>query len=154
MSEAENHGQQDRVYPCPECKSPLQRREGKRGAFWGCSNFPRCRATLNDEAGKPANAADEKYRCPLCTRRLIRAEKDKGDYWFCSGFDKGCKITLKDRDGVPETVFRCRECGSLLVKREGKHGVFWGCSHYPECTSTYRDKDNRPDFDFLTAKRS
>lgn len=30
---------------CPRCKSPLILRNGKRGQFWGCSNYPKCRFT-------------------------------------------------------------------------------------------------------------
>lgn len=152
-SEAKD-GASGKTYPCPECHKPMQRRSGKRGPFWGCSDFPRCRATLHDLDGKPSAEADERFRCPICTRPMIRADRDKGDYWFCSGYSKGCRTRLADQDGKPEAAYRCRDCGSLLVKREGKHGEFWGCSKYPECTASYRNKDNRPDFDFFTAKRS
>jgi hypothetical protein len=31
--------------PCPICQAPMQRRSGARGAFWGCSRFPKCRGT-------------------------------------------------------------------------------------------------------------
>ncbi len=32
---------------CPQCGKPLVRRTGKRGAFVGCSGFPKCRFTKN-----------------------------------------------------------------------------------------------------------
>ena len=39
---------------CPRCGlGILQKRHGKNGDFWGCSNYPRCRMTCNDKAGKP-----------------------------------------------------------------------------------------------------
>lgn len=39
---------------CPRCKKGiLTKRNGKNGAFWGCSAFPRCRMTCNDKDGKP-----------------------------------------------------------------------------------------------------
>lgn len=39
---------------CPRCGiGVLQKRHGKNGDFWGCSNYPRCRLTCNDKAGKP-----------------------------------------------------------------------------------------------------
>lgn len=146
----------DKQYACPECKKPMRRIQGKMGPFWGCTGFPQCKHSLNDVDGKPSQDIDEQYRCPVCTRRLVRADKEKGDYWYCSGFSKGCKVTLADCDGVPQARFRCRCCGHLLVKRERKsdHSEFWGCSEYPDCTQTYPDKDNRPDFDFFTSKRS
>jgi len=30
---------------CPRCGGTLVRRNGKSGAFWGCSNYPKCRFT-------------------------------------------------------------------------------------------------------------
>ena len=30
---------------CPYCGAELVRRDGKYGAFWGCSNYPRCKFT-------------------------------------------------------------------------------------------------------------
>lgn len=39
---------------CPRCKKGmLERRDGKHGAFWGCTNFPKCRMTAPDADGKP-----------------------------------------------------------------------------------------------------
>jgi len=134
----------------------MRRIEGKMGPFWGCTGYPVCKATLNDVAGKPSHEVDTHYRCPICTRKLVRADKEKGDYWFCSGFSKGCKVTLSDQNGVPESAYRCKSCGQLLVKREHKvtRAVFWGCSTFPDCKSTFPDKNDRPDFDFLTTKNS
>ena len=31
----------------------LQKRHGKNGDFWGCSNYPRCRMSCDDKEGKP-----------------------------------------------------------------------------------------------------
>jgi hypothetical protein len=30
---------------CPRCGSPMRRRSGRYGAFWGCSRYPSCRGT-------------------------------------------------------------------------------------------------------------
>lgn len=32
---------------CPHCGSKMLKRSGKRGQFWGCSQFPRCKGTRN-----------------------------------------------------------------------------------------------------------
>lgn len=32
---------------CPKCGSPMVKRTGPRGEFWGCSTFPRCQGTRN-----------------------------------------------------------------------------------------------------------
>jgi hypothetical protein len=34
---------------CPKCGSPLKKRNGKYGSFLGCSNYPRCRFTIDIE---------------------------------------------------------------------------------------------------------
>ena len=41
-------------YPCPRCRRGiLVRRHGKKGDFWGCTNYPRCRMSCDDKDGKP-----------------------------------------------------------------------------------------------------
>lgn len=32
---------------CPRCGSPMRRRPGRYGQFWGCSQYPRCKGTRN-----------------------------------------------------------------------------------------------------------
>ena len=42
-------------YLCPHCREgTLQRIRGSNGLFWGCSNYPHCTATYDDERGEPA----------------------------------------------------------------------------------------------------
>ena len=38
---------------CPRCGAPMFLRNGKNGQFWGCSNYPECKMTANDNNGKP-----------------------------------------------------------------------------------------------------
>lgn len=41
-------------YLCPKCREgSLRHIKGKNGAFWGCSNYPRCTATFDDSKGMP-----------------------------------------------------------------------------------------------------
>ncbi|MDO5537790.1 MAG: DNA topoisomerase, partial [Desulfovibrionaceae bacterium] len=44
-------GEEEAVPSCPRCGRPMKLRKGPRGEFWGCSNFPRCRGTLQYEEG-------------------------------------------------------------------------------------------------------
>ncbi len=32
---------------CPKCGSPMVKRTGSRGEFWGCSTYPKCKGTRN-----------------------------------------------------------------------------------------------------------
>ena len=39
---------------CPRCKEgKLRRLQGRNGTFWGCTNYPHCTATYDDDGGKP-----------------------------------------------------------------------------------------------------
>ncbi|MGQ4004784.1 DNA topoisomerase III [Francisellaceae bacterium CB52] len=38
---------------CPDCGSELKQRDGKKGKWWGCSNYPTCKTTLSDLKGQP-----------------------------------------------------------------------------------------------------
>ena len=38
---------------CPNCGKVMVRRKGKKGFFWGCSNYPECKTTAQDNGGKP-----------------------------------------------------------------------------------------------------
>lgn len=41
-------------YLCPRCREGhLRQIRGKNGTFWGCTNYPRCTATFDDEKNKP-----------------------------------------------------------------------------------------------------
>ncbi|MBL7561420.1 topoisomerase DNA-binding C4 zinc finger domain-containing protein [Legionella sp. 30fs61] len=40
-------------FSCPECQNTLYRREGKKGFWWGCSGFPKCKTTFLDNKGAP-----------------------------------------------------------------------------------------------------
>jgi hypothetical protein len=41
-----------REHHCPRCESPMIWREGDFTSFWGCSNYPRCRATLKHSGAR------------------------------------------------------------------------------------------------------
>jgi hypothetical protein len=45
--QAYHHQQAERSSVCPRCGSNLVLRHGQYGSFYGCSNYPRCRYTLN-----------------------------------------------------------------------------------------------------------
>lgn len=40
-------------YKCLECNSPLIKRKGQYGYFWGCSDYPNCKTKYKDNNGEP-----------------------------------------------------------------------------------------------------
>ena len=44
----------DKTWLCPHCREGhLRRIHGRNGYFWGCSNYPRCTMTYDDQHGAP-----------------------------------------------------------------------------------------------------
>lgn len=41
----EAYGRALQVPRCPECRRPMTERKGRRGAFLGCTGYPKCQAT-------------------------------------------------------------------------------------------------------------
>ncbi len=86
---------------CRRCDSgSLVPRQGRFGAFFGCSNFPRC------------NHAEK--GCQTCGQPMQR----QGRFKVC--LDQACG----------QRVPLCPECGAEMTLRQGPRGEFWGCRNY------------------------
>lgn len=47
-------GRTENMYLCPHCREGnLRKIRGRNGAFWGCTNYPRCTATFDDSKDGP-----------------------------------------------------------------------------------------------------
>jgi four helix bundle suffix protein len=46
MSEARKQARHEPDAPtCPDCSSPMKHRQSAKGPFWGCAQYPKCKAT-------------------------------------------------------------------------------------------------------------
>ena len=88
---------------CPACGvGILERRSGRKGDFYGCSNFPYC----------DSSAAS----CPRCDGAPLI---NNGQRHRCANPD--CAFEAKT----------CPACGVGYLKlNRGPYGAFWGCSNY------------------------
>ena len=96
---------------CPECGSPLVKRNGRYGEFVACSNYPSCKYIKKEE-----KEVKEICDCPKCGGKIIEKTTRKGKVFFgCSNYPK-CKVATWD---LPNGEV-CPECGELLVvKKDG-----------------------------------
>lgn len=95
---------------CPVCKEGhLRRRKGASGFFWGCSRWQEgCKATFNDNRGKPAFGGKEATNCPVCKEGVLRQRSGaNGKFWGCSRYPE-CKATVPDKRGRPDTAAASR----------------------------------------------
>ena len=93
---------------CPSCKKGrLQQRNGKFGAFLGCTNYPFCRYTqpVGGEQNVSANLEvpeeSKQYICPRCKKGYFVKQQMSGrTTWVCSN-RSACKTKCMDVEGVP-----------------------------------------------------
>lgn len=99
---AEDMIDQDATVPaCPRCGADMVRRKAMKGKnsgkeFWGCSGYPKCRGTLQDEVGNPVPAevvinVEEVPACPKCGGGMIKRTARKGqnagqEFWGCASY--------------------------------------------------------------------
>jgi DNA topoisomerase-1 len=126
-------------YKCKLCGKAMLFRWSRRGAFLGCSGFPRCKYSMpakKTQDGKIELMTVETIDqvCDKCGRPMMVKHYNKGRFLSCSGYP-ACRNTKPYPTGV-----KCpkEDCGGELVERSSRRGPFYGCSRYPDCTYTSR----------------
>jgi DNA topoisomerase-1 len=106
---------------CDKCGSPMVRRSGKNGEFYGCSNYPTCRNTRPVPLG---------ITCPLCGQGDI-VQRVGGRYqsvfYGCTRYPD-CRFT----SGLKPVNKPCSRCGNswLTEAWSETEGNFLEC---PKC---------------------
>ena len=129
-------------YRCDKCGSVMVIREGKKGKFLACSNYPKCKNTMalddNGHAVISAPPVVSDVKCEKCGSLMVIKEGRYGKFLACPNYPK-CKNTrpLEESD---EILPSCPECGKQLRAIRGPRGIFYGCSNYPTCKFAVNDK--------------
>ncbi len=152
----------DNEYKCPRCgRGIMVKRQGKNGAFWGCSDFPHCRMTCNDIDGKPDLKRKNfggQYQKPLNIQESSTNNFNVYDSGIISAWDLINQDNMyKNKEKYSATSigqtkenknnkinkiekYLCPHCKTGNLRRiRGKNGWFWSCSNYPHCTASYDD---------------
>lgn len=126
---------------CPDCGAILQLKQGKRGLFLGCSNYPQC------EYIKPLQQSYHIIKtleesCPECKHPLQIKQGHLGMFIGCSHYPECHFIVHEQPEENVETNFLCPECRKYsLIARKGRTGkIFYGCTGYPKCKFTLAGK--------------
>ena len=94
---------------CPKCnKGRMQQRNGKFGAFLGCTNYPTCKhtqpidgETSTGESNIVLSEEEKKYKCPRCKEGYFVKQEARGRInWVCSNRSQ-CKTQCSDVNGMP-----------------------------------------------------
>jgi DNA topoisomerase I len=120
---------------CEKCGTgTLLLRDGKRGPWLGCSNFPKCRGMKNAAKLEGDQLKQVEALIPLLKEGAAKAKemvaRILGENPVLAGPSSNGKT------GPIPTDLDCEECGKPMVIREGRRGKFMGCSGYPKCKNT------------------
>ncbi|QOF67624.1 topoisomerase DNA-binding C4 zinc finger domain-containing protein [Actinobacillus sp. GY-402] len=127
---------------CPQCGSPLQIRQSKKGLFLGCSGYPNCdylKPLQPYNASKILKQLDE--ICPECGKNLQLKTGNYGMFIGCSGYPD-CRFVVHDEAEPAQKSFPCPECkkGELVARRGHRGKSFYGCNRFPACKFTVSGK--------------
>jgi len=138
-------------HPCPRCKKGvLIQRTGKNGSFWGCSNYPSCHMSCDDENGKPKlmrpsynvnqTTSDAGFPSMLSAQAMIAQMKNEPQK-----NKKSANVLEHIKKSTPVSAVVCPSCQTGNLRRmNGRNGFFWGCNQYPRCTATFDDENGKP----------
>ncbi len=128
---------------CPECGKPLLIRLGRRGKFFGCSDYPTCTFTKDAGTHQHENQEGETLSeqhmviedrlCPKDNAPLIIRKGKYGRFIGCSNYPS-CKY-IEPFDKPKETGVTCPEChqGELIGRKNRFGSIFYSCNAYPKC---------------------
>ena len=81
---------------CEQCGASMVLRHSRRGPFYGCSNYPKCKGTRQAD-GEAAAAVTEKkpvqvtdIACEKCGKPMVIRSSRRGPFLGCSGYPR-CK---------------------------------------------------------------
>jgi putative DNA topoisomerase len=136
---------QKSVEHCPDCGLPLHIRNGKQGAFLGCTGYPECGYL------KPLHEKSEVKKvlagtsCPLCSKELVLKQGRYGLFIGCSGYPT-CEHTAQLNETPAQEQKHdeviCPSCKKgKLIQRQSRYGkTFYACDNYPSCKYVVNDK--------------
>ena len=96
---------------CEKCGKPMVIRASARGAFWGCTGYPKCRglvpienATVIGADGQPIRNEPEltEWKCPTCQAPLMKRKGRFGPFLGCSDYPKCKTLVNLDKEGQPK----------------------------------------------------
>lgn len=129
----------DKIIICPKCNGILTLKNGQNGKFYGCSNYPACKFTI-DKNGDMSKweKFDTKLTCPSCNDGdviLLRNKETKKGFfkctnnhcmWYGGSFNKSLNF-LDTLDYCPED-----DCKGLTYEVDGYYGPFKVCTFFSE----------------------
>lgn len=125
---------------CPQChQGVLRLKNGKRGPFLGCSDYPNCDyiKPLHQNGGHVVKELG--IPCPECQAELVLRQGRYGMFIGCSDYPNCHFIQspnqLNAQEESTKATVACPECSKgQLTERKSRFGkVFYACDQFPKC---------------------
>jgi len=99
---------------CDKCSKPMIVRASARGAFWGCTGYPKCKnthpiegaVTRRDAEGNVVTQESQseatEWKCPVCNSTLNKRAGRFGPFLGCSAYPECKTIINLDKEGQPK----------------------------------------------------
>ncbi len=96
---------------CEKCGKPMVIRASARGAFWGCTGYPKCRNLIPIEGAKIVGAENAfakpepemtEHKCPVCESPMVKRAGRFGPFLGCSDYPTCKTIVNLDKEGNPK----------------------------------------------------
>lgn len=130
--------QEESPETCPNCGSPMVRKEGRFGPFLACSQYPECKTRLSLKRDAGAQLSEEEApRCPQCDSVMVLRTGRFGRFYGCPRYPE-CRGTASQKVDVGCPEEGCD--GQIVEKRSRKGKIFYGCSNYPRCRFALWDR--------------
>ncbi len=106
---------------CDKCSKPMVLRMSRRGPFWGCTGYPKCKNVISIDLPPAAENGD------------------------VLSLDPDAPPPVAPKPAMELTEHKCPNCGEFLALRKGRFGPFLGCTGYPNCKTIINlDKEGNP----------
>jgi len=116
---------------CPVCGEELLLKNGRLGAFIGCSAYPDCLFTVD-----PNDPIEAPTTCPSCDAPMRKRQGHSGAFYGCSRYpdcrgmrdSSGEPISAKPAASKPREVEQsCPLCGTAMLEHDGRRGPYLRC---------------------------
>lgn len=141
---------------CPKCGGELLLRNGKKGLFLGCSNYPKCDylKPLHNQEHRVLKVLDR--QCPECGNNLVLRQGSYGMFIGCSNYPECHYIVhehaTEDHQEMIVDDIECPQChqGQLIARRGRQGKIFYGCERFPKCRFTLAHKPYKKTCPYLS----
>ncbi|HEX8550403.1 MAG TPA: type I DNA topoisomerase [Abditibacteriaceae bacterium] len=105
---------------CDKCGKPMVVRASARGAFWGCTGYPKCKNLIPIEGAKVEMPAAEltEHKCPNCEKPLALRKGRFGPFLGCTGYPDCKTIVNLDKDGNPRAPREPKEATAKTAAKK------------------------------------